>query len=748
MATTSSERCENAQKKTIAPDHVLEALESGKGTQPRLHEQVDNAQLALEAAQEKARFDTLDPTQRLEQQQAVVDLLQSLADQLRQDEAQWAAQEVLRALWDEQQALQQRTATLPHLPRSRQEALQEQAQDQSRLADNVIRAASSLREAAAQEQDSVGARAMRQAAEALEQGPAAGHMRDAAAHLDAAHDARAAVAQQQAAMALQQVSDALRDGLERQQSNVARLQRSLIDLRALVMRLLERQQALVEHLEGTTLAAETGSQAERIRRGMLAAAQRASRSGEEDTGIAFTLQAAARANESVTGALYARPPARAVALEAAHEAVTALLRAIDLLDDTQSRLEDMEQRKATDGLVGRLREWATAQATLITRTDETLDSGPLDRRARFTARQLGQAQGDLAAAVRQGATDSPLLESSLVTARALDQVATIAQDTAEVLLDGRMTVDVSSGQKRVLDMLEAMAAAFADLSAGTGGRFAGAGGGGGTDGGASSRAGDQNVRLPTVAELQVLRSWQAQLLEACGPDAGTHSSEMLDRLASEQASLASLGAALVEAMGPPAPRVETREAPPGMRMPPTDYAPAPPVEPLPSLDALLGLDSNVVDTPMPPVPDDALQAMTARLRQSAVALSAHELTQSRRLQQDALDRIDALLEQARQQPAQGAQSPVTGTSSQQAPATAEEAGQGTGAEATGARAGQGDQQLRVVQPGGGLAHEGRSWGALPPRLRRLLEQGRRDVRSEIHADTTERYFRLLLEVDR
>jgi len=27
MATTSSERCENAQKKTIAPDHVLEALE-------------------------------------------------------------------------------------------------------------------------------------------------------------------------------------------------------------------------------------------------------------------------------------------------------------------------------------------------------------------------------------------------------------------------------------------------------------------------------------------------------------------------------------------------------------------------------------------------------------------------------------------------------------------------------------------------------------------------------------------------
>lgn len=27
MATTSSERCENAAKKTIAPDHVLEALE-------------------------------------------------------------------------------------------------------------------------------------------------------------------------------------------------------------------------------------------------------------------------------------------------------------------------------------------------------------------------------------------------------------------------------------------------------------------------------------------------------------------------------------------------------------------------------------------------------------------------------------------------------------------------------------------------------------------------------------------------
>ena len=63
-------------------------------------------------------------------------------------------------------------------------------------------------------------------------------------------------------------------------------------------------------------------------------------------------------------------------------------------------------------------------------------------------------------------------------------------------------------------------------------------------------------------------------------------------------------------------------------------------------------------------------------------------------------------------------------------------------------AGEGQRAAQDPKLGGALEHHGVAWGTLPPRLRQLLEQGRRDGGSTLYADTTERFFRMLLEVDK
>ncbi|MCH2139319.1 MAG: hypothetical protein MK074_09765, partial [Phycisphaerales bacterium] len=152
---------------------------------------------------------------------------------------------------------------------------------------------------------------------------------------------------------------------------------------------------------------------------------------------------------------------------------------------------------------------------------------------------------------------------------------------------------------------------------------------------------------------------------------------------------------------------------------------------------------------LPEVPDDALQALSARLQQSAEALQKHTPRMARRLQQDAIDRIDALIRQAQRDQSNSPQ-PQSADQQQSNPTQPPQPGDGAQqtAQATGAQAGDGAGHAQEAQLGGRMAHDGTIWGTLPPRLRALLEQGRREHTAPLYQNITERYFRSLLKVDR
>jgi hypothetical protein len=243
----------------------------------------------------------------------------------------------------------------------------------------------------------------------------------------------------------------------------------------------------------------------------------------------------------------------------------------------------------------------------------------------------------------------------------------------------------------------------------------------------------------------------------------------LDALAVEQRALAILGATLMnEVVSQHQPRVIHQERgrptnvqqptmPMGIQVQPPSVEPLPgpseedkPTD-LPSLDTLLGLEETAPTRPMPPVPDDALVAIADRLMQAADALQDDADRLASRLQIDVLSRIDALLRQAEQQrqgdPGGSSNGDQTAGQSQLEASGGEHGQPGrapAGAEPSG-DAGDGVQAAMEPRMGGTMEHRGAAWGTLPPRLRAMLEQGRRDDTSMLYADICAEYFRMLLE---
>jgi hypothetical protein len=175
-----------------------------------------------------------------------------------------------------------------------------------------------------------------------------------------------------------------------------------------------------------------------------------------------------------------------------------------------------------------------------------------------------------------------------------------------------------------------------------------------------------------------------------------------------------------------------------------------PVSDLPSLDQLLGLDEEADNTPMPLVPNDALEAVSARLLQAAEALDQNEDRLAGRLQLDVLDRIDALLRQAQEQSQSGSPGETSGNpnASEQSATSEASGGASTAQQAQASQSGDGAGGMQqTIDPtlGGSITHHGDAWGTLPPRLRVMLEQGRRDATSMLYTDICAAYFRALLE---
>ena len=130
-------------------------------------------------------------------------------------------------------------------------------------------------------------------------------------------------------------------------NTVAVLRRKLTELRTLVARLLGRQHDAVTMLDGDTPdTASSAATLQRIRRGVLGAADRASRADSGDRGVELSLRGAAAADALAISALRQEPHDLTGGQDGALEARTGLQRALDLIDDAQQTLDQAQLQQA------------------------------------------------------------------------------------------------------------------------------------------------------------------------------------------------------------------------------------------------------------------------------------------------------------------------------------------------------------------------------------------------------------------
>lgn len=190
-------------------------------------------------------------------------------------------------------------------------------------------------------------------------------------------------------------------------------------------------------------------------------------------------------------------------------------------------------------------------------------------------------------------------------------------------------------------------------------------------------------------------------------------------------------------------------------------------DPLPTLDELLGLDSDEApaDEPAPeaapdatdaeldrqlaeakPIADEFLEAV-GLMRESAGRLSTQADTGvvTQRLQEDILRRLDELIDRAGQQSSSNSPSSSPSQSQQQQEQPSqqrrEENQQASGEPQDKSDAPAGEEARLGAQ----AALDGARWGNLPARLREALLQGSSDSYSSLYKSMTEAYYRRLAE---
>jgi hypothetical protein len=157
--------------------------------------------------------------------------------------------------------------------------------------------------------------------------------------------------------------------------------------------------------------------------------------------------------------------------------------------------------------------------------------------------------------------------------------------------------------------------------------------------------------------------------------------------------------------------------------------------------------SGAADDAKTPPPELALQVAIEAMHEASVAIDARrdvgEVT--RRLQQQALDALQALYDRATETPA----SSQSGSSVSPAPSQegeSEPSDEPPGG-ATPNTTGEGGQMTEVPVPqlSGPIEELRVEWGTLPPRVRDALQQAMSLPISEAYRDITEAYYRRIVE---
>jgi hypothetical protein len=731
---------------------VLSALDTGRVMSAMALEHVaQEAMLTLQESAATAVVSADDQVDRQARQQQVRDQLEALADRLTGQGDLQLARRIIRDLLESQQALQSALAAVgDQSATARTQALNALSTDQEALADRVRSATDTLQHAAQGSPSSEAKEVLQKAMAALQDSSAEQDMRRAAREAQADRQGLARSAQADAARELASIAASINRSMDQQQNDVAVLRRRLNDLHTLISRLKDRQGGVVETLSQTTAGQNATLVLQRLRTGMLGAAERALRASMTDRSVELTLREAAEAQSTAISALYETPPDAKTALGGASLAHERLAHALELLGQAQEALAEQRQSEALQALATQLRTLADAQTALALASRTELGTGALTRRTRFKARQFSASQSHLGDRIASVPQEAEVLLQSTVIRAAIESAATRAISAADRLLEGNIDESLFVDQSNVSTTLQ-MVADVLEQSGDQGpdstfSRDTASSGGGG---GERSGQGDAPPALPSVAELKVLRTMQALLLQDTRTAIEQGDTTALQDLSLEQAMLANVGQALLRSVaggGVDVRRNGALKARTTQEQTKTDPTPTP----LPSLDVLLGLEqpSDASTESMPSVGSDALLALGDRMQQAASALANGSNRMASRLQADALERIDALLKRSQQQGQQGG-SGASSPQSASTPSSPTAPSEGAAASTTSDGSSDGTQEMDATAPklGGVLDHHGESWGMLPPRLRQLLEQGRRDGGSTLYAELTAQYFRNLLQLD-
>jgi hypothetical protein len=734
-----------------------------------------------------------------------------------QRRAERIASQVERLRRDLQEASRGTEGRMPEeLTSDQRQTLQTQAERQRALGEEIRSMLDDLRAAAARDGDRTESRSLQQAAEEGERSQSARRMDEAGERTDRNQTTAADQSMQAAAEGMERVQQALREDRRARTEELRRRMASLVEtLKALASESDRLAGSIERWMDDRDQSTDTIESALiQVARNTGSAAEDAADGGNALRKAAGLILRSLERQQAALEAIRQSPIAAEASRDAMRRSTELLRQAIAEVQQNQKREAERQAERERKEL-GRTYQ---AMAEAILRIRETVAStlppqgARIDRRGAATQREQGSLLQDQRQRFEQGPMASPLVSEAEVfkaihtrVHQGMVEAGTALQDA---LAQG-MTIRTLDG---VIAGLQALAQAMQDPESGED-PFADAKTGGSPSTGGGPQA--PSATLPPIAELRLVREMQAhvnrltrdlgqaresgQSVEEAMREAGRLQDEVrrlgedwIDRMKrseSMQRRVPAESPADPESPQDTSPSFGWNQATPPAPSP-TPQAPAvgvapvqadPPTRPSSgsSLDELLGiagdggatdaanqkrkdlLEKSLKQEDLDDLAKSAMESM--RLASRMMVEQADGGLGTQRAQVQALADLDALLEAAtRSQKQQGSPSSSSSSSSTSSrrgqprggdpdpttrPASTDEQARGTQPRGPGDQA-RGEQQPPVdsASTTEGTLEEGRSeWGNLPPRIREILSQSRRDRVSALYQQATEAYYRRLAE---
>jgi hypothetical protein len=471
-------------------------------------EWLDEADLPQEAAPEDQGI--------VEAQQDVREELADLIELLDRDEDTWVVTRQLEELQEEQGRLQAETArlgqrtlgqSLDELSPEDAEALAELAETQRELGERVDQLTDELRDRAEslEEVDPESASGMRRAASTAEQRGLGRDMQQASERVES-NQSRAA--QESQASARQTIERMLEDIEESRRAQADELLRRLASLVESIERLIVVQENEISSLaRAVDEESFTGRDRAMIRlnQNTVGVASEARAAGSLARRIARLLDRAADAQGAAVSALRARPINTDLALESEERSLEQLTEAKSLAEELEEETQEDEMNRLREEIQEAYRAFIERQIALREETLALAEHDELSRRQLMDARRLGVSENELRREITELRDTTREILDSVVFSHTHDLIDSRAQDAADALGNGDVSVDVSDGQMLIADSLRRLMEALEDEDSPPN-EFAEESDMGGGGGGQS-----QPPLIPPVKELKLLRGLQEQV---------------------------------------------------------------------------------------------------------------------------------------------------------------------------------------------------------------------------------------------